>query len=246
MIAVNVAFISRFAREALIVALAYFLYYVVRSGASERAADAFHNADQVIKFEMGLGVFRELTLQTATLSHDALMHLSNFAYVYSHWPVMIAVAVWLFLRRPQLYYLIRNAFLITAAIALVVYFAFPVAPPWRVTDDVVYALQYSPFVARSSDSALGNPYAAVPSLRVGVDLLLALGLFLAFPGSKFRYLFFLFPLMAWTSTVTTGMHYIIDGAAGMCVASIAFLSSAGLHRTWQSVDLKLPAWVPRI
>ena len=200
----------RLVREVFVVALAYFLYYVVRSQAADNTLGAFKNAKQVINFEQQLGLFEEIAIQTATLSHDAVMHLSNSVYFYSHWPVVIVAAVWLFLKRPRVYNLVRNAFLLTGGIALIVYFAFPVAPPWQSLSKIVYSLQYSA-VGQYKDSPFVNPYAAIPSMRVGIDVLVALGLFLAFPGGRLRYLFFLFPLIAWVSTVTTGMHYVIDG-----------------------------------
>ena len=186
-----------------------------------------------------MGVFEELALQTATLSHDAIMHLSNVVYFYSHWPIVIAAAIWLFLRRPKVYSLVRNSFLITGAISLIVYFAFPVAPPWQATSDVLYTLKYS-MVGTYKDSAWVNPYAAVPSMRVGIDLLVAFGLFMAFPKGRLRYLWFLFPIVAWVSTITTGMHYVIDGAAGMMVSAIGFGAAILIQRNWNRIKSCLP------
>lgn len=233
----------RLVKEALVVSLAYFAYYVVRSQAANSTLDAFQNAKQVIAFESRLGLFEELALQTATLSHDAIMHLSNVVYFYSHWPVVIVLAIWLFFRRPKVYSLVRNAFLITGAMALVVYFAFPVAPPWQTTSEVIYTLKYS-IVGTYKDSAWVNPYAAVPSMRVGIDLLIAIGMFMAFPKSRLSYLWFLFPLVAWISTVTTGMHYMIDGLAGMTVSAVGFALAVIVQCNWRSIELRLPNCLP--
>ena len=103
----------RLIRELFVVVFAYFLYYVVRSQAADSTLEAFKNARQVIGFEQQIGLFEEIALQTATLSHDAVMHLSNGVYFYSHWPVVIVAAIWLFFKRPRVYNLVRNAFLLT-------------------------------------------------------------------------------------------------------------------------------------
>lgn len=243
MIAAKALLTPRLVREVFVIAFAYLFYYLVRSQAADSTLEAFKNAKQVIGFEQQLGLFEEIAIQTATLSHAAITHLSNIVYFYSHWPVVLIVAIWLFLKHPRVYNLMRNAFLLTGAIALIVYFAFPVAPPWQAMSEVVYALQYSA-VGQYKDSPFVNPYAAIPSMRVGIDVLVALGLFLAFPGGRLRYLFFLFPLIAWVSTITTGMHYVIDGGAGIGVASIGFLGAVWLHRVWPRIGSQLPTWVP--
>ncbi|MFQ5814426.1 MAG: phosphatase PAP2 family protein, partial [Anaerolineae bacterium] len=195
-------------------------------------------------FEEQLGIFKEVPLQTATLSYDAAMHLSNVVYFYSHWPVIIAVAIWLFIKHPRIYSVIRNAFLVTGAIALIVYFAFPVAPPHLAANDVAYTLKHS-LIVTYNDSPLVNPFAAIPSMRIGLDLLIAFALFAAFRRGRVRYLFFLFPIVAWISTVTTGMHYIIDGVAGMSVALVGLLVVVWFHRTWPQIETRLPAWLSR-
>ena len=244
MITPRAALTSRYARELALMPLVYLLYFAVRAQAVGNTTEAFRNANQVIRVERWLGIFKELELQNATsLSYGVLLHFFNIVWFYGHWPVIIVCGVWLFVKHPQIYNLTRNAFLATGAIALVVYALFPVVPRHFVGDGVVYTLTTS-YVMNSEQSALVNPFAPIPRMHVGWNFLIASGLFLAFPGSRLRYLLVLIPILTWVSTVATGSHYIIDGFAGIGVALVGFLVAVWLDRTWPQIAKRLPAWVP--
>lgn len=210
--------------------LIYLLYFLVRAQAIGSTNEAFRNANHIITVEKWLGIFWEVEFQNAlSLSHNALLHLWNVVWFYGHWPVIIVCAVWLFIWRPQVYGLTRNAFLVTGAIALVIYALFPAVPRHYIGDGVVYTLTTS-YVMDSDKSTFVNPFAPLPSMHVGWNFLIATGLFLAFPGSLLRYGLFLLPILTWISTVATGSHYIIDGFAGICLALFGLLVAVWFHR----------------
>ena len=239
MIAARPAVTSRYARELALMPLIYFLYFLVRARAVGNTTEAFRNANHVISVERWLGIFKELELQNATsLSYDVLLHFFNIVWFYGHWPVIIVCGAWLFVKRPQIYTLTRNAFLATGAIALVVYALFPVVPRHFIGDGVDYTLTVS-YVMNSEKSALVNPFAPLPSMHVGWNFLIAAGLFLAFPGSRLRYFLVLIPILTWVSTVATGSHYIIDGFAGICVALVGLLVAFWFQRTGGQMVMRL-------
>ena len=224
--------------------LLYILYFLVRAQAVGSTTEAFRNADYVISMERWLGIFKELEFQKAmSLSNDVLRHLWNIVWFYGHWPVIIVCAVWLFVKRPAIYTLTRNAFLVTGAIALVIYALFPVVPRHYIHDGVVYTLTTS-YVMNSDQSTFVNPFAPLPSMHVGWNFLIAAGLFLAFPGSRLRYLLVLLPVLTWISTVATGSHYIIDGFAGICLASFGLLVAVWLNRTGGPMIRRPLPWRP--
>ncbi len=226
--------------------LLYVLYFLVRAQAVGNTTEAFSNANRVIRVERWLGIFKELEFQNAaSLSNDVLLHLWNIVWFYGHWPVIIVCGVWLFVKHPPIYTLIRNAFLVTGAIALVIYALFPVVPRHLVADGVQYTLTTS-YVMNSERSTFVNPFAPLPSMHVGWNFLIAAGLFMAFPGSRLRYLLILLPILTWVSTVATGSHYIIDGFAGICLASFGLLVAAWLRRTWPQMVKRLPRWFPAV
>src|SRR3989442_15317372 len=128
----------------------------------------------------------------------------NLSYFYLHFPLIIVFGIWLYYFRREKYTLTRDSFLASGAIALIVYWLYPVAPPRALPE---LAQQFDPnapsYVYSFVDTlheklgyaydthsarAFVNPYAAMPSLHFGWDLLLGLGIIWAFwpaaAGSK--------------------------------------------------------------
>jgi membrane-associated phospholipid phosphatase len=242
MATVRAAVLSRYVREPVVIAAAYLFYYLVRSQAAERTADAFKNAGELIRLERDLGMFRELSLQAAALPYAGLTHLFNVIYFYGHFPLILVVGVWLFWKHPPLYSLIRNSFLASGAIALVVFVLFPVAPPRLIGAGFIDTLQYT--LALTYDKSPGvNEFAAVPSMHVGWNLLLALGLFLAFRHRLLRALALLLPPAMILSTVVTGNHYLLDAPLGIIVALFGLLIALLIRRYWPQIEGRLPAWL---
>jgi hypothetical protein len=223
-------------------AVAYLLYYLVRSHAAERTADAFRNAGQLIRLERDLGMFRELSLQTATLPYEGVTHLFNVIYFYGHFPLIIAVGIWLFWKHPPLYSLIRNAFLASGAIALVVFVLFPVAPPRLIGAGFIDTLQFT--MALTYDKSPGvNELAAVPSMHVGWNLLLALGLFLSVRNRIVRGVALMLPPAMILATVITGNHYLVDAPLGIMTALSGLIIALAIQRYWPQIEQRLPSWL---
>lgn len=231
------ALASRYFREPVLILLCYIPYFLARSHAVDNAQDAFANARELVKLETSIGIFKELSIQSATISYDLLVHLFNIIYFYGHWPVIIACGVYLFLKNPRIYSITRNAFLISGAVALVLYALYPVAPPRLSTAGIVDTLAMTVPVSYDK-SRLVNPYAALPSLHVGWDLLVAMGLFLGTRVTVLRLLALLLPPSMLMATVVTGNHFFIDGIAGGTLALIAFLIALWLHRAWPGIQAR--------
>ncbi|HXH21233.1 MAG TPA: phosphatase PAP2 family protein [Dehalococcoidia bacterium] len=224
---------SRYAREPLLILLAYVPYFLARGHAVSHAETAFENSYDVIRLERSLGLFRELSVQSAALSYEALVHAFNLIYFYGHWPVIIAIGLYLFIRHPRVYAITRNAFLLSGAVALLLYALFPVAPP-RLTPGFIDTLSMTVPVS-FDQSRLVNPYAAIPSLHVGWDVLIALGLFVATRRWPVRTIALTLPPLMLVATVVTGNHFFVDGIAGALLALAAFALAAALHRRWPRV-----------
>ncbi|MPZ48578.1 MAG: hypothetical protein GEU75_04565 [Dehalococcoidia bacterium] len=222
----------RFLQEILIVGVGYLIYSQVRGLAADRVVDAFANAYYIVEFEQSLGIFKELALQTTVWPHDALVHAFNFVYFYGLFPLLLPTAVWLYFKRPDVYILARNAFLISGAIAVCFYIALPTAPPRLIGMgfiDTVGAISGS-FAPTYSSIPGVNHFAALPSMHVGWNFLTAIAIFLALSGMRWRALILLLPVVMFTSTVVTGNHYFVDGLLGMIVASTGLGIAMLLHR----------------
>jgi membrane-associated phospholipid phosphatase len=224
-------------REPFIIVLAYVPYFLARGHAVDNAQTAFDNARQLMQIETSIGIFKELSVQSATISYQLLVHVFNIIYFYGHWPVIIGCGVYLFLKNPRVYTITRNAFLISGAVALLLYALFPVAPPRLSTDGIVDTLAMTVPVSYDK-SRLVNPYAALPSLHVGWDLLIALGLFLGTRRYSVRLLAVMLPPAMLMATVVTGNHFFIDGIAGGFLALVAFLCALWLYYSWPAAQTR--------
>ena len=120
---------------------AYWLYRLVRGFTDGKATQAFDNARDVIGLEQHLGLFVEPTIQAWTEGQRWLIDAASWAYVNSHFTVATVTLAFIYLRRNPNFYFIRNMFMVAMGIALVLYAAFPTAPPrfmpeWGFTDSV--------------------------------------------------------------------------------------------------------------
>lgn len=201
----------------------YFLYQAVRGTVSGRSAEAFQRAGRLIDVEQALGIFREAELQSLILTWDIAVRFVNFVYLWGHLPVIIVVAVWLFIFHRHRYSLFRNAFIISGGIGLLLFWLLPTAPPrflpsWGFVDTVVYDGSY--YILQSP--AFVNQYAAIPSLHFGWSLLAAVAVFANLRGT-YRYLVFLLPVLSLGGVVLTANHFFLDAVAGAAVALFGLL-----------------------
>lgn len=210
----------RFFREIVIVGLGYLVYSQVRGLAADRSFDALANAYRVIDFEESLGIFKELAVQAYVLPNSLLVQAFNLIYFYGFFPLLLPTAIWLFVKYPRYYALLRNAFLVSGGIAVLFFVMLPTAPP-RLTPDMGFVDTLSRSFTPTYESIPGvNHFAALPSMHVGWTLLTTIGIYIGMGKARWRFVVWLLPIMMMTSTVATGNHYFIDGLLGMAVAVI--------------------------
>jgi hypothetical protein len=220
--------------ELLIIVPAYVLYQFVRGTVDGRTPEAFSRATKLVDIEQTLGIFWEYELQSLILTWDIAVRIVNTWYVWGHLPVIIGVAIWLFAFHRNRYPLFRNAFLISGAIGLVLFWAIPTAPPrflpaWGFVDTAVSSGSYYLF----QSPAFVNQYAAMPSMHFGWSLLAALAIFLHL-RAPYRYLALLMPVATLGGVVLTANHFFLDAAAGAAVALLGL---------WIATQLR--AWLPQ-
>jgi hypothetical protein len=216
-------------RETVLIVAAGLAYFAVR-GLIEGGPDrAFLNAERVIEFEQALHIYREHDIQGLFAGNDRLIDIANWIYIWGHWPVICTVALCMLLTSPALYLRYRNAFLISGALGIVIFAAFPLAPP-RLMDlgliDTVTERSYAYRVLQPPQ--LVNQFAAMPSLHFGWNLLIGIAIAAHAPWRPVRALGWLLPCAMFAAIVITANHYIIDGFAGGIVALTGFgLAAAG-------------------
>ncbi len=228
--------------EVLLVGLGYLIYSQVRGIAADRTTDALDTALWIVRLERNLGLFEELELQKLVLGSGGLIEPFNIIYFYGLFPLIIPTAIYLFLKQRPTYTLLRNAFLISGGIAVCFYLLTPCMPPRLLPGfGFVDTALGHPFVPTYSSIPGVNHYAALPSMHVGWNFLVTLGLVGTLQRKWLRFAALAIPLTMWFSTVVTGNHYFFDGFAGMFVACCGLAIALFLERKFSSrPGLSLP------
>lgn len=223
--------------QALLVAAAALSYFGVRDLTEGARAAATANAHSLLDLERSLGISWERGLQSQVIGSDAFVTAANWMYIYGHWPVIIATITWLFVRHPAEFYLLRNALFISGAIGLIIFVAFPVAPPRLGILEIVNTVtQRSSSYRTLQPPALVNHYAAVPSLHFGWNLLVAVMVWRVSRAPAIRALAVLMVVAMGLAVIATANHYVIDVAAGAAVALTGLAAATLLPRVRRTPD----------
>jgi hypothetical protein len=227
------------------VLLGVFVYFRVRGLTSARPSVALDHAHDVLAFEKGLNLDQEHRLQIIATSHDWVTDVANWIYIWGHWPVIIVVMVWLAIRHRLVFLRLRNAMFVSGVIGLVIFATYPVAPP-RLT-----MLGYVDTVTERSEAyrylqppAFVNPYAAMPSLHVGWDLLVGIAVATAAGSMVLRWIGCLMPVLMALAVVLTANHYLIDGIAGAALALLGLAVAVWYERTGTRIAARQLARLP--
>ena len=217
--------------EALVIGLAVLLYFGIRNATAGNVDVALDNAGRLVRLERLLGIGWEHSLQGAVLSSDALVTAANWVYIFGHWPVILGVATWLYVRRRDYYVLLRNAMFASGLMGFLFFALFPVAPPRllghgfvdTVTDrsDAYRALQ---------PPGLTNQYAAFPSLHAGWNLLVGIVLAMAVTSIVVRLAALALPVAMGLAVVVTANHFLIDIAGGIVVVLLGLAIASFVQR----------------
>jgi membrane-associated phospholipid phosphatase len=220
-------------RQLVLFCGAYYAYRIVRGVVDGQAVAAYEHAREVIHVERALGLFFEPALQDWTQGHGWLIAVCNWMYVNSHFVVTTTFLGWLYLARNEAYYYVRNMFMVAMGLALVLYVAYPTAPP-RFMPEQGFTDTVAQFVgpgAEGSANVLYNPYAAVPSMHVAFALMIAIPAVMLVRRRALKLLWAIYPAIVSFVVVATGNHFWIDGALGAAVAAVsAYAASAAFAR----------------
>lgn len=163
----------------------------------------------------------------------------NALYGLGHVFITLLWAIWVFRQRRALFPFLRNVFLFTNVLALVVYRLYPLAPP-----RLALGLRYDGHPYHFVDTVFGvgkgiklsfDQFAAMPSLHVGWALIVGLSIAWAARPLIVRLLGLIYPLIMLTTVIVTGNHYISDGLGAVIVVCIATVLAL-LILCWRARD----------
>ena len=230
-------------RQILLFCGAYWLYRLVRGMTDGRVTEAFDHAREVIGIERGLGLFIEPAVQAWAEGTNWVIDGASWAYVNSHFAITTVTLAYIYLRRNASFYFIRNMFMVAMGIALVLYAAYPTAPPrflpeWGFSDSVA---QLTGLTAEgSSADALYNPFAAVPSMHVAFALMLAAPMATMTSRRWVKAFWLSYPALVTFVVVATANHWWFDAFTGALTAAVAAFAAL-LFARWRPAAW---AWMP--
>ena len=164
--------------ELLLVLAGLLVYFGVRAATDDDAASPRRTPARSSTSSTRSGSRASATCRAVITDHHWLVTLANWVYIWGHWPLIAVSAAWLFRHRPEApTALMRTAIFISGAIGMIIFLAYPVAPPrltgLGLTDTVT---SYSHAYRALQPPSLMDRYAALPSLHFGWDLLVGLTL----------------------------------------------------------------------
>jgi len=233
-------------RETVLVIIFYYVYQTIRSLADRGVTNrAYSNARHLVDWEKTLRIFHEQAMQEALLAAHWFIKLMNIVYGTLHFVITASLLVWLYRRRHRAYRHMRNLLGFTTFLALIGYWAFPLAPPrlYKCNDDIPvpgpdgYTIgkcfvdtldtigglwSYHSPVAK----AVANQYAAMPSLHFAWSLWCCVVLVRYGAHRWTRIAGRAYPVLTLAAIVITGNHYFLDALGG----AITFGAAIGLLR----------------
>jgi hypothetical protein len=201
------------------------------------AGTGLANAVRVMRFESLHGLWVEPAVQSffvhtfrpfgGAIGWAQIEPIADALYGPGHVLLTLAFAIWVFLSRRHLFPFLRNIFVITNLLAIILYEVFPLAPP-----RLAQGLRFDGHPYRFLDVVFGggaglqvgfNEYAAMPSVHVAWALIVGLTLAWAARPLLLRALGLAYPLVMATTVIVTGNHYLVDSLGALATVGLATL-----------------------
>lgn len=245
-------------RDLAVTTLLMLVYFLLRGLRPEAIEDSVGRSLYIIKFEQTVGIFQEVRWQQLFLPYGSLMTVANFVYAWLHYPVLLALALWLVVRDGRKFRFLRNVMMVSAVIGIVCYWLLPAAPPrllelygydFGFTDTVhgatsnVNYFQPGPFV---------NDYAAIPSFHFGWIALASAALWITTSSRLMRAIAVGMSILMWWAVTVTGNHFFFDMIMGGLVVGFSWVFVATMEQLdfrgfcqrigVLPLDVPAPAW----
>jgi hypothetical protein len=227
-----------FAFQFGIIIAAYYLWRLGRGAVDGGTAVSLAHAHDLISAERFMHSFVELDVQKWAVSSGWVSDVTGFLYAHMHFWGSIAALLYIWFAYNSSFRFVRNAVLVALAISLLGYLLYPTAPP-RFVDGLGFSNAQGVTgneAIRSSGRLLFNPYAAVPSMHVGLATIFGYSLARLSRPLVLKVAFACYPLLMTFVVVATGNHFWLDAAFGALTAALALAAATLLARrhpsTW--------------
>jgi membrane-associated phospholipid phosphatase len=219
---------KRLVRELCLIATFAVIYEEIRDHIIQAASPAASHALMIVHAEQDLGLFREHAVQSAFIGSDTVIDAFNAYYGGTHFLIPVLVLGFLFLWHPAHYTRARTALAVTTALAFVVFWLYPVAPPRMLPGpygivDTLIAPDGSGHFDNVMLNSAGDQYASMPSLHVAWAVWCTLAIWPVVRNRWIRAVAVVYPLLTTLVVVTTGNHFFLDVIAGAALAGVTWI-----------------------
>jgi len=217
--------------QVAIVTAAVFCYFQVRGLTAGDPAVAADHARRLMGAERAAGIDVEPAVQAPFAASAALTTLANWVYIWGHWPLIVLTMLWLGWQHRWAFYRLRDAMLVSGALGLIAFAAYPVAPPRLVVPGLVDTVTERSAAYRVLQPPnFVNQYAAMPSLHAGWDLLVGVSIVSAGGTLMVRAVGWVLPVLMAVAVVATANHYVLDVVAGVVLALLGYAAALALEQ----------------
>lgn len=224
--------------QLVLLAVAYWAWRHARGAVDGSMGLSFSHARDLVSAERSLGMLIEPSVQHWAISAGWPADFARWGYANLHFKGSCLMLAILYFRYRGSFGFVRNAVFAAMAISVIGYALFPTAPPRFLPelglDPSSAVTGNDPLLSHPGD-ALFNPFAAVPSMHVGLSVILAWSLAMLVRTPVLRGLLFAYPLLMTFVVVASGNHFWLDAVFGLAIAALAVgaaLLLARLNPDW--------------
>jgi hypothetical protein len=160
-----------------------------------------------------------------------IVQAMNVFYFVGHFALTGVFFVWLYVRSHNGFRSFRNAFIVSTAIALMIHWRFPTAPPRLAgvgLEDTLAQLSNID-IGSPHSSSYSNPVAAIPSLHAGWAAAVGWGIGRYTSHWLSRILAMAYPVAVFLTIIVTGNHFVLDALAGVAVMIVGLGVTAAVE-----------------
>jgi hypothetical protein len=223
--------LTPWATEAVVVVGIIFLYQLTKLRVVVVPEVGLAHGRDVATFERAIGMFWEPTIHRFVADETSWMPVLRWLYLNLHFPVTLGFLIWVRYRHRDRYKRIRDGFAIGHVIALIVFVAYPCAPPRMFPELGFLEVLHLPY------EGTHNPMAVIPSMHFGYASLVGFGLISLDQRPWVRTVGGLYLALSLFIIVATAAHFIIDAPLGTLTIAMGLAVTGTFKRNVDASQL---------
>ncbi len=211
--------------QLLVLAAAYTAWRYARGAVAGGPGPAFDHARDLIDAQRWMHTLIEADVQRWALDTGWPGEVARWGYANLHFKGSCLALLLVYFNWRGAFGFVRNTMIAGMALSVLAYWLYPTAPPRFIPELGLEASTSvtgnNPLMSNPGDP-LFNPFAAVPSMHVGLSLIFAWSLAMLVRPLWLKVPLFAYPLFMTYIVVASGNHFWLDALFGaMCAAAAA-------------------------